>query len=62
MARMTSYRALGVDETVPLGPAEEPDRALLHAVLDPPGHGIGARPAGDDEVRQSETLRDRRRR
>ena len=47
----------GVDKTVSLRPAEEPDGALLDdVVVDPARHGDGPRAAGDDHVGQEEAL------
>ncbi len=43
-----------------LGPAEELDVALDDAVLDPAGHGVGARPPRDDEVGHVDALGQRR--
>ncbi len=53
-----NHLLLGVDESVPPGSAEELDGALLHVVLDAAGHGVGARATGNDEVGDSEPLRD----
>ena len=47
----------GVNETVSLRPAEEPDGALLDdVVVDPARHGNGPRAPGDDHFGQEKAL------